>query len=217
MVSIRNIFGNLQTALLYADLPVEQPMPMNNKKALAIYQELGLPIDDEELCRFVVANYSNPNSPARLFNLATIKKRLDVIEKRDGRKPKKKVSVRPSRSELINSIRLKTQQLGKAPTKRDMDNDPTMPSSYFLRTEFGSFNEALKAARVFVAPACQKGVSDDELLRILKAKAEKLGRVPTLKDITQDSDMPSAGTYYKHFGNLGNAFKRAGLISKMDE
>ena len=217
MVSIRNIFGNLQTALLYADLPVEQPMPMNNKKALAIYQELGLPIDDEELCRFVVANYSNPNSPARLFNLATIKKRLDVIEKRDGRKPKKKVSVRPSRSELINSIRLKTQQLGKAPTKRDMDNDPTMPSSYFLRTEFGSFNKALKAARVFVAPACQKGVSDDELLRILKAKAEKLGRVPTLKDITQDSDMPNASTYYKHFGNLGNAFKRAGLISKMDE
>ena len=53
--------------------------------------------------------------------------------------------------------------------------------------------------------------SDEYLLNYLRELSKKLGRTPTKRDIINECKV-SISTYYKHFGNLSNAQKAAGLI-----
>ena len=149
MVSIDRVFGTLAAALLYAGVRVGQIKPTKNNTALSIYRELGLPTDYEELCRFVIEHHDEPNSPARLIDAEGMKRRLKARE--NAGRPSM-LSVRPPREEMIKAIQLKADQLGRVPTRRDMDSDPNMPSSYFIRTEFGSYNAGMAAAGLTVNP-----------------------------------------------------------------
>ena len=111
---------------------------------MAIYEELGLPTDYKELCEFVVKHHDDPSSIARLIDVDGAKSRLNIIAKK--RKPKAEPKVRPSKEEILKAIRLKSQELGRTPTKRDMDADPNMPSSYFVRIVCNGYSNAIAEA-----------------------------------------------------------------------
>ena len=52
----------------------------------------------------------------------------------------------------------------------------------------------------------------DELLDLLKALGEELGRVPTARDIEEHRGrMPSKSLYWHTFGSLANALREAGF------
>lgn len=142
--SIGRVFGTLTAALLYSGLPVSFVKPTKNKKALATFQELGLPTDFYEFCKYVVENHDNPNSVASLVDLQSAKNRIKAIENKG--KPKKKASIRPPREEMLSAIKAKAKELGRTPTRREMDADPNMPSSYFIKTEFNGYDNAMVEA-----------------------------------------------------------------------
>lgn len=143
-VSVNRVFGTIAAACLYSGIPVNQLKPTKNKVALAIYEELGLPTDYKELCEFVVKHHDDPSSIARLIDVDGAKSRLNIIAKK--RKPKAEPKVRPSKEEILKAIRLKSQELGRTPTKRDMDADPNMPSSYFVRIVCNGYSNAIAEA-----------------------------------------------------------------------
>jgi hypothetical protein len=51
----------------------------------------------------------------------------------------------------------------------------------------------------------------EEILRLLKAKADELGRFPKKKEINEDSRLPSSETYRKYYGNLPQLAVAIGL------
>ena len=113
-----------------------------------------------------------------------------------------------SDEELIDLLRAKAESLGRTPTSREVDSDKSMPSAFTYQNKFGSWNKALEAAGL----SSNKNLySDEELIDLLKAKAESLGRTPTKKDIGSDESMPSANTYENRFGSWNKALKAAGL------
>jgi hypothetical protein len=57
-----------------------------------------------------------------------------------------------------------------------------------------------------------KKYTKEQLLFFLKRLNSKIKKSPTIKDINQDKDSPSANTYIKRFGSWNNALNVAGLI-----
>ena len=137
-------FGTLSAACAYSGIPVNQLRPTKSHAALAVYRELGLPTEYKKLCEFIVENHDNPNSVARLFSLEGAQRSLDSISKRN--RPKIKPKVRPSKNEAYAAIRLKSQELGRTPTRKDMDADPNVPSSYMIAVVCGGYSKAVAEA-----------------------------------------------------------------------
>ncbi|MBR3056271.1 DEAD/DEAH box helicase family protein [Candidatus Saccharibacteria bacterium] len=140
-VSIRRVFGTITAACLYSGIPVNQLKPTKSEAALEIYCELGLPIDYKELCEYIVEHHNDPNSVASLVDLAGAKRRLNAIAKK-GR-PKAEPKVSPPKEAILEAIKLKAKEIGKTPTRRDMDADPDMPSSYIIKVVCGGYNNAI--------------------------------------------------------------------------
>ncbi len=109
--------------------------------------------------------------------------------------------------ELIDFLKAKAESLGRTPNQRDVKYDRTMPSLNTYVNKFGSWNRALKEAGLSV----NVGRTNEELIDLLKAKAESLGRTPTIRDINSDKSMPSTMPYIKIFGSWNQALKAAGL------
>ncbi|MBR3414501.1 DEAD/DEAH box helicase family protein [Candidatus Saccharibacteria bacterium] len=116
---------------------------------------------------------------------------------------------RYSDEELIELLQTKAKSLGRTPTKKDVDSDNGMPSSDTYANRFGSWNKALEAARL--SPS-QYRRTDKELIDLLKAKAESLGRTPMKNDIRLDSNMPNVSIYARRFGSWKKALRMAGLL-----
>ena len=83
-----------------------------------------------------------------------------------------------SDEELIDLLRAKAENLGRTPTRKDVDSDKSMPNATTYADRFGSWSKALKAAGL---SSNYNSYSDEELISLLKAKAESLGRTPTKK------------------------------------
>ena len=111
--------------------------------------------------------------------------------------------------ELISRLRAKAESLGRTPTIKDTRSDKSMPSNETYADRFGSWNEALKIAGLLV----NTGRTNEDLIGLLKAKAESLGRTPTMKDVDSDKSMPSVATYIGRFGSWNKALEAAGLSS----
>ncbi|MFQ6009650.1 MAG: homing endonuclease associated repeat-containing protein [Candidatus Aenigmatarchaeota archaeon] len=115
-----------------------------------------------------------------------------------------------SNEELIKALKEKAKELGRPPTTMEMNKDKSIPSAHTYNQRFGSFNKALKEAGLDIN--CErKDYTDEELLELLKDKAEELGRTPTIEEVIKDDSMPYPGVYYKRFGSWKNAVKEAGL------
>lgn len=117
-----------------------------------------------------------------------------------------------ARSELIDILKsISEKKGGAAPSRSDLKNATHAPSINAFIKEFGSWTNALRAAGFVPPTRYSNSYTDDELIEILQNKAKSLGRVPGIRDMNADSNVPSAPTYEQHFGSYGNAVKIAGL------
>ena len=115
--------------------------------------------------------------------------------------PKKKYT----NEKLLEIIKAKAKELGRTPICHELSQRTT------IINYFGSWNNALKAAGMSAYK--QKYIkkmkyTNEELLDIIKAKAEELGRAPFYAEILQ------AATIIKRFGTWAEALKAVGLTPK---
>src|SRR5207249_10698252 len=100
-------------------------------------------------------------------------------------------------------------RLGKSPTMREFaaDSETTVHPQTVIE-HFGSWNNAKRRAGLVPRSFATK----EELLGLLRELVERLGRVPTAKDIDANRGlMPSKSLYWHTFGSLTNALREAGF------
>lgn len=113
-------------------------------------------------------------------------------------------------NELIDLLKAKAKRDGQMPTERSVNADSSLPSSRFYSKRFGSWNKALEVAGLSTNRSYRE-YTDEELIELLKAKAERDGRVPSIRSTDADDDMPNTTTYYTRFGSWNQALEVAGL------
>jgi superfamily II DNA or RNA helicase len=102
-------------------------------------------------------------------------------------------------AELTQQLIRKTEQLGRAPTEREVNADQEMaPGSAFRRTFGTTWNGVIE--RVGLRPT-RKSYTANELTDQLRRKAEELGRTPTTTEVDNDPTMASSPTFRETFGN----------------
>ena len=116
-----------------------------------------------------------------------------------------------SNEELMAMLRVKAEQLGRAPKIQDVSTDENMPCPRTYLYRFGSWSKALASAGLSTDSCCQ--YTNKEILEILKAKAEQLGRPPKTQDVDTDENMPCSKTYFLRFGSWDKVLKLAGISS----
>lgn len=110
------------------------------------------------------------------------------------------------KKELIVKLKEVADELGRTPQAKEISNPG--PDT-FIRV-FGSWNKALIAAGFspYKRGATKKPTyTDKELIQYLQDTAQRLGRVPTLRELTK----PSKCCFESRFGSWQNALKAAGL------
>ena len=118
-------------------------------------------------------------------------KALEEVRMRKIYKPK------PTKEELLDIIRAKTKELGRTPLKREISHGGTIVE------HFGSWNKALEAAGI--DKKYKREYTKEELLDMLKAKAEELGRAPMYTEISESIAIA------KYFGSWAKALNAAGI------
>ncbi len=119
-----------------------------------------------------------------------------------------------TREELIDMLKLCYEELGKIPSKRDLDlveiQRLGVPNYSTFLGRFGSWRKALTAA--FPEPDVNRHVrrlADDEAMRAdLKRVARILGRAPTVRDMiefSEDEQVFHPNTYIRHYGSWKRA------------
>ena len=117
------------------------------------------------------------------------------------------------RDEIINALKKHAKIIGRTPTKRSICEDVSMPSFESIVQTFGSFNKALIASGFTPNYQDRREMlySKEEILELLKLKAEEIGNTPTHDSVNNDPQMPNAYNIAKVFGSFNEALKQAGL------
>src|ERR671939_759359 len=104
---------------------------------------------------------------------------------------------RYSDEQILAELRACAERLNRSPTMREFAADPeTTVHPQTVIEHFGSWNEAKRAAGLVP----RRFATKDELLRLLRELGERLGRVPTAKDINAHrGTMPSKSLYWHTF------------------
>lgn len=100
--------------------------------------------------------------------------------------------------ELLEIIKIKAQEVGRIPKATEI------PYLSTILKRFGNWDKALEQ----VGMARQLNLTDEELLDIIRTKAQELGRAPSCKEISY------LGVIIKRFGTWNRALNLAGLIKK---
>jgi hypothetical protein len=109
---------------------------------------------------------------------------------------------------IVEQLQASAERLGRSPTMREFENDPeTTVHPQTVIQHFGSWNAAKRRAglvpRRFATP--------EDLLAQLRSLGERLGRMPTAKDLDEHrASMPSKSLYWHTFGSLRTALREAG-------
>jgi hypothetical protein len=116
---------------------------------------------------------------------------------------------RYSDDQILAELRDCAERLGRSPTMREFSDDKqTSVHPQTVIEHFGSWNAAKRAAGLVP----RRFATRDELLGLLKALGEELGRPPTARDIDEHKGrMPSKSLYWHTFGSLTNALRDAGF------
>jgi len=111
--------------------------------------------------------------------------------------------------EILDQLRACAERLGRSPTMKEFGDDPeTRVHPQTVIEHFGSWNKAKRAAGMVP----RRFATREELLGLLKELGERLGRVPTAKDLDANrASMPSKSLYWHTFGSLTEALKEAGF------
>src|SRR3954471_11619852 len=116
---------------------------------------------------------------------------------------------RYSDDQILDELRACAGRLGRSPTMREFsaDSETTVHPQTVIE-HFGSWNNAKR--RAGLVP--RRFATKEELLGLLRELGERLGRVPTAKDIDANRGlMPSKSLYWHTFGSLSTALKEAGF------
>ncbi len=116
---------------------------------------------------------------------------------------------RYSDPEILVQLAACAQRLGRSPTMREFADDPdTTVHPQTVIEHFGSWNAAKREAGLVP----RRFATREELLGLLRELGERLGRVPTAKDIEANRGlMPSKSLYWHTFGSLSTALREAGF------
>jgi hypothetical protein len=116
---------------------------------------------------------------------------------------------RYSDEEILEQLRESAKRLGRSPTMKEFADDPdTTVHPQTVIEHFGSWNKAKRLAGLVP----RRFATREELLGLLRELGERLGRVPTAKDVDANRGwMPSKSLYWHTFGSLTNALKEAGF------
>src|SRR6476661_3447706 len=111
--------------------------------------------------------------------------------------------------QIVAEIVACAERLGRSPTMREFAADhETAVHPQTVIEHFGSWNKAKRAAGLVP----RRFATREELLGLLRELGERLGRVPTAKDVDANRGwMPSKSLYWHTFGSLTNALKEAGF------
>jgi Homing endonuclease associated repeat len=116
---------------------------------------------------------------------------------------------RYSDHQILDQLRACAEALGRSPTMRDFsrhEGSNVHPQTVIER--FGSWNAAKRAAGLVP----RRFATREELLQCLRILGDRLGRVPTSKDIDEHRGLvPSKSLYWHTFGSLTNALREAGF------
>ena len=116
---------------------------------------------------------------------------------------------RYSDEQILEQLRGCAERLGRSPTMREFAADAeTTAHPQTVIEHFGSWNAAKRAAGLVP----RRFATREELLGLLRDLGDRLGRVPTARDIDANrSWMPSKSLYWHTFGSLSTALKEAGF------
>src|SRR6188472_3749235 len=111
-------------------------------------------------------------------------------------------------AEILDELRASAARLGTSPTMKEFAADPQ--ASVHPQTvieHFGTWNAAKRAAGLVP----RRFATREELLEVLRALGEELGRTPTARDLDERRGrMPSKSLYWHTFGSLSAALREAG-------
>ncbi len=116
-----------------------------------------------------------------------------------------------SDGEMLELLRKKAEQLGHAPTADSLTGDLNMPNPSAYEKRFGSWSNALRVAGLKSRYYSSKNLSDEELLKLLRDKVNKLGHIPTKKSLFGDPDLPKPSAYVERFGSWTKALELVGF------
>ena len=115
--------------------------------------------------------------------------------------------------EILDGLRRLKISLGRAPTKKEVNECPWLPGAGTISDRFGTFNNSLIQAKI--TPHIKRGknikMPEKEMLEGLRKLADELGRTPTEREVRACPWLPSANTYISRFGSFNNAIEEAGL------
>jgi hypothetical protein len=116
---------------------------------------------------------------------------------------------RYSDEQILDQLRGCAERLGRSPTMREFAADEgTSVHPQTVIEHFGSWNAAKRAAGLVP----RRFATREELLGLLRDLGDRVGRVPTARDIDANrSWMPSKSLYWHTFGSLSTALKKAGF------
>ncbi len=111
--------------------------------------------------------------------------------------------------QILDELRACAARLGRSPTMREFGADEqTTVHPQTVIEHFGSWNRAKRGAGLVP----RRFATREELLRALRELGERLGRVPTAKDLDANRGLvPSKSLYWHTFGSLTNALREAGF------
>jgi hypothetical protein len=111
--------------------------------------------------------------------------------------------------QILEELRACATRLGRSPTMKEFGADSeTSVHPQTVIEHFGSWNAAKRAAGLVP----RRFATKDELLGLLRELGERLGRVPTARDIdAARGQLPSKSLYWHTFGSLTNALREAGF------
>lgn len=111
--------------------------------------------------------------------------------------------------QILAELRACAERIGRSPTMKEFAADEeTHVHPQTVIEHFGSWNAAKREAGLVP----RRFATRDELLRLLRELGERLGRIPTARDIEQArGTMPSKSLYWHTFGSLAAALREAGF------
>src|ERR671936_1418303 len=110
---------------------------------------------------------------------------------------------RYSNEQILEELSACAARLGRSPTMKEFAADPeTTVHPQTVIEHFGTWNAAKR--RAGLVP--RRFATREELLALLRELGDRLGRVPTARDIDANrSLLPSKSLYWHTFGSLTNA------------
>ncbi len=117
--------------------------------------------------------------------------------------------------QLLNILRDLADELGRAPTTREIVARPSLPCPNTYANRFGSWRAALACLGLRPPRERNTRYAAAEMIAILRDTGNELGRAPSMREFKQlNPDGPDPTSYGYRFGNWNTALEAAGLSAR---